>query len=63
MRPLLFLFAVISTFAADPTAIGSRRELFVDDFLIEKHRMRSGCDQERKMSQVLDHEDSDGTVF
>ena len=36
MKLFLLLFAVTSTFAAEPIAIGSRRELFVDDFLIEK---------------------------
>lgn len=36
MRHPLLLLAVSSSFAADPIAIGSRRELFVDDFLIEK---------------------------
>ncbi|MFN7563163.1 MAG: hypothetical protein ACK5TH_15380, partial [Prosthecobacter sp.] len=36
MRPFLIFFAVASSFAAEPIDIGSRRELFVDDFLIEK---------------------------
>lgn len=39
MRPPLlplFLAFSLSAFAADPVSIGSRRELFVDDFLIEK---------------------------
>lgn len=42
MRFVLFLFAVSGAFAADPIAIGSRRELFVDDFLIEKMTGKAG---------------------
>ena len=36
--PILFATVVLlgQTFAADPLALGNRRELFVDDFLIEK---------------------------
>ncbi len=36
MKYLVFLLTACSSFAADPIDIGSRRELFVDDFLIEK---------------------------
>lgn len=36
MKAFLFALFVVSSLHADPIAIGSRRELFVDDFLIEK---------------------------
>ncbi|HBJ84967.1 MAG TPA: hypothetical protein DDZ88_14075 [Verrucomicrobiales bacterium] len=36
MKPFFIALLAVSSLSADPIAIGSRRELFVDDFLIEK---------------------------
>ena len=52
MKAFLFALFLVSSLHADPIAIGSRRELFVDDFLIEKMTGRA----EQRLHQPQAHE-------
>lgn len=52
MKAFLFALFLVSSLHADPIAIGSRRELFVDDFLIEKMTGKA----EQRLHQPQAHE-------